>query len=243
MAASRYFVPAGTHRVADEIRRSRFITTLARAASVAEAQLFIQQVRDEFPDATHHCWAYVVGPPGTTAQIGMSDDGEPHGTAGRPMLNALLHADVGDVAAVVTRYYGGTNLGTGGLVRAYGGGVIRALETLPRIERIAFVAVSVALDYARVSAFEQIQPGESRWRVPARASAIGGCDRVPLRTRPARAADAAGGWSYERTPCLDCPAACRGVCRPGDGAGTGRRCTRVRRHVIRAAEAAGCRHA
>ncbi len=158
MAASRYFVPAGTHRVADEIRRSRFITTLARAASVAEAQLFIQQVRDEFPDATHHCWAYVVGPPGTTAQIGMSDDGEPHGTAGRPMLNALLHADVGDVAAVVTRYYGGTNLGTGGLVRAYGGGVIRALETLPRIERIAFVAVSVALDYARVSAFEQILP-------------------------------------------------------------------------------------
>lgn len=158
MAASRYFVPDGTYRIADEIKRSRFITTLARTANVAEAQEFIQRVRDEFPDATHHCWAYVVGPPGTTAQIGMSDDGEPHGTAGRPMLNALLHADVGDVAAVVTRYYGGTNLGTGGLVRAYGGGVIRALETLPRIERIAFVAVSVAIDYARVSAFEQILP-------------------------------------------------------------------------------------
>jgi uncharacterized YigZ family protein len=158
MAAPRYCVPGSTHRVADEIKRSRFITTLARASSVAEAQAFIRRIRDEFPDATHHCWAYVIGPPGTTAQIGMSDDGEPHGTAGRPMLNALLHADVGDVTAVVTRYYGGTNLGTGGLVRAYGGGVIRALETLPRIERVEFVAVSVAIEYARVSAFEQLLP-------------------------------------------------------------------------------------
>lgn len=156
MAASRYSVPGGIHRVADEIKRSRFVTTLARTSSVAEAQAFIRVIRDEFPDATHHCWAYVIGPPGTTAQIGMSDDGEPHGTAGRPMLNALLHADVGDVTAVVTRYYGGTNLGTGGLVRAYGGGVIRALETLPRAERVEFVAVSVAIDYTRVSAFEQL---------------------------------------------------------------------------------------
>ncbi len=158
MAASRYPVPAEPHRVDDEIRRSRFITTLARAERVIEAQAFIQRVRDEFPDATHHCWAYVVGPPGSTAQIGMSDDGEPHGTAGRPMLTALLHSGVGDVVAVVTRYYGGTNLGTGGLVRAYGGGVAHALEALPRVERVDYVAMSVSLDYGRVSAFELILP-------------------------------------------------------------------------------------
>jgi len=155
---SRYPVPAGTHRVEDESKRSRFITTLARADTAEQAHAFIQQIRDEFPDATHHCWAYVVGPPGSTAQIGLSDDGEPHGTAGRPMMTALLHSGVGDVAAVVTRYYGGTNLGTGGLVRAYGGGVVHALETLTRAERVDYVPLSVAIEYGRVSALEQVPP-------------------------------------------------------------------------------------
>jgi uncharacterized YigZ family protein len=155
---SRYPVPAGPHRVEDEIRRSRFVTTMARTATVEDAQIFIQRIRDEFPDATHHCWAYVVGPPGSTAQVGMSDDGEPHGTAGRPMMTALLHSGVGDIAVVVTRYYGGTNLGTGGLVRAYGGGVAHALETLPRLERVDYVAMSVSVDYGRVSALEQALP-------------------------------------------------------------------------------------
>ena len=107
-ASSRYPVPAATHRVEQEISRSRFITTIGRASTVEEAQAFIRAVADEFRDATHNCWAYVVGPPGDTGRIGMSDAGEPHGTAGRPMLNALLHAPVGDVVAVVTRYYGGT---------------------------------------------------------------------------------------------------------------------------------------
>jgi uncharacterized YigZ family protein len=131
---------------------------MARASTIAEAQDFIQSMRHEFPDATHHCWAYVIGPPGSTAQVGMSDDGEPHGTAGRPMLNALLHSDMGDIVTVVTRYYGGTNLGTGGLVRAYGGGVAHGLEALIRTERVDYVSLTVSLDYARVSAFEQVLP-------------------------------------------------------------------------------------
>lgn len=158
MNDSRYPVPAGPHRVVEEIKRSRFITTVANAPTVVEAQLIIQQHRDEFPDATHHCWAYVVGPPASTAQVGMSDDGEPHGTAGRPMLNVLLHADVGDVVAVVTRYYGGTNLGTGGLVRAYSGGVTLALAGLPRREKVDWVEARVRIDYSRLSALEMLFP-------------------------------------------------------------------------------------
>jgi len=154
--ASRYPVPAATHRVEQEISRSRFITTIGRVSTVEEAQAFIRAVADEFSDATHNCWAYVVGPPGETGRIGMSDAGEPHGTAGRPMLNALLHAPVGDVAAVVTRYYGGTKLGTGGLVRAYGGGVQAALATLPVTERIEYVSLIVTVDYARVTAVQQL---------------------------------------------------------------------------------------
>jgi len=154
--SSRYPVPAATHRIEQAITRSRFVTTIGRAPTVDEAQAFIRTVAEEFRDATHNCWAYVVGPPGDTRCIGMSDAGEPHGTAGRPMLNALLHAPVGDVVAVVTRYYGGTKLGTGGLVRAYGGGVQAALASLPVTERVEYVSLSVTVDYARLSAVQQI---------------------------------------------------------------------------------------
>lgn len=151
-----YPVPAAPHRTRDEVSRSRFVTTLAPAATVDEAQAAVARVRAEFPDATHHCWAYVVGPPGSTGRVGMSDGGEPHGTAGRPMLTALLHSGVGDVAAVVTRYFGGTKLGTGGLVRAYGGCVARALETLPRAERVTWAARRIVVEYAAVDAVRQL---------------------------------------------------------------------------------------
>lgn len=154
--APRYPVPATEHRTSAEISRSRFVTTLAPAPSVEDAQAFVARIRAEFPDATHNCWAYVVGPPGSTGRIGMSDDGEPHGTAGRPMLTALLHAGVGDVAAVVTRYYGGTKLGTGGLARAYAGGVVQALATLPLAERVTWATVRVTLGYGDVGALQQL---------------------------------------------------------------------------------------
>lgn len=147
-AAERYPIPAGRHRVEETIRRSRFITTVARASTAAEAERFIAGVREEFPDATHNCWAYVAGSPGSTADVGLSDDGEPHGTAGRPMLEALLHSGAGEIAAVVTRYYGGVKLGKGGLQRAYSGGVKLALESMPRGERVRRVAVWVTVEYA-----------------------------------------------------------------------------------------------
>jgi uncharacterized YigZ family protein len=151
-----YPIPAGLHRVDSVVDRSRFIATLAQAVAPEDARAVIDAVRHEFADATHNCWAYVCGPPGTTAAIGMSDAGEPHGTAGRPMLDVLLHSGVGDIAAVVTRYYGGVKLGRGGLVRAYGGAVQHALASLPRTRRIDRLGLAVTLGYADLEAFRRL---------------------------------------------------------------------------------------
>lgn len=153
---ARYRVPARTHRVEEVIHRSRFVTTAARAADPAAAQAFVQAVRGEFPDATHNCWAFVAGPPGGTTHIGMSDDGEPHGTAGKPMLTTLLHSGVGEIAVVCSRWFGGVKLGTGGLSRAYSGGVKLVLESLPTEERVDRVRVEVAVGYAEVAALQRL---------------------------------------------------------------------------------------
>jgi uncharacterized YigZ family protein len=159
MTANRYPVPAGVERVEEEIKRSRFITTIGHAPTLDAARAFIAGVSSEFADASHNCWAYVVGPPGSTSQVGMSDAGEPHGTAGRPMLNVLLHCGVGDIVAVVTRYFGGTLLGTGGLVKAYSGGVQLGLQALPVLEKVAMAEVMVVVDYSAVTPFQRLLPG------------------------------------------------------------------------------------
>ena len=149
---NRYPIPGRVHRVEEVIQRSRFLTAVAHAPDADAAHAFVASIRDEFPDATHHCWAFVAGPPGSTTRIGMSDDGEPHGTAGRPMLTALLHSGVGEIVAVCTRWYGGVKLGTGGLSRAYSGGVVLALESLPRDERVERAEVEVSVGYPDVDA-------------------------------------------------------------------------------------------
>ncbi len=130
-----YPIPRQIHRTEETVRRSRFIATAAHADSADSAKDFIARIKKEFPDATHNCWAFAAGPPGSTAQIGMSDDGEPHGTAGRPMLNVLLNSGVGEIAVVVTRYFGGVKLGTGGLVRAYSAAVKKVVEEMPVTEK------------------------------------------------------------------------------------------------------------
>lgn len=155
-APVRYPIPARVHRVEEVVQRSRFVTTLAHAPDAAAAHAFVARVREELPDATHHCWAFVAGPPGSTAHIGMSDDGEPHGTAGRPMLTALLHADVGEIVAVCARWFGGTKLGTGGLSRAYSGGVVLALETLPLEEKVERVEIDVSVGYPDVDGLQRL---------------------------------------------------------------------------------------
>lgn len=154
----RYAVPVETCRVEDEIKRSRFISTLAHTPTEEEARAFIDHMRDEFADASHNCWAYLIGPPGNTSTVGMSDDGEPHGTAGRPMLTVLTHCGLGDITAVVTRYYGGTNLGKGGLVRAYSGGVQHALEEIQTGEHILYTTALVVIAYTTIDSFKRLLP-------------------------------------------------------------------------------------
>ncbi len=143
-------------RFEEEIRRSRFITTLAHTDSRERVLAFVECIRREFPDATHHCWAYNAGPPGDTARVGQSDDGEPHGTAGRPMLNQLLHSGVGEIAAVTARYFGGVKLGTGGLTRAYQNGVKEALALLPTVEKSVLCRAIAGVDYPHLDRFYRL---------------------------------------------------------------------------------------
>lgn len=158
----RYPVPAASpaepHCSETVVRRSRFLAQCARAASPAEARAFVEAVRGRWPDATHNCWAFAAGAPGDTARIGSSDDGEPHGTAGRPMLQVLLHSGVGEICVVVTRWFGGVKLGTGGLVRAYQDAVRENLAGLPRVERVPQKVAELVLDYAHLDALRRQLP-------------------------------------------------------------------------------------
>jgi uncharacterized YigZ family protein len=157
-SATRYAIPAARTRVSEEINRSRFITTADHAPTVAAAQAFIQEMSAEFSDASHNCWAYLVGPPGSTAHIGLSDDGEPSGTAGRPMSAVVQGSGLGDIVVVVTRYFGGIKLGTGGLVRAYAGGVKAVLATLPRTEKVERTTILVELPYPFFVPLQRVLP-------------------------------------------------------------------------------------
>lgn len=148
---TRYPIPAGPARAELIIVNSRFVASAAHTPEVAAAKEFIAAVRAEMPDANHHCYAYLVGY-GSSVTAGMSDDGEPAGTAGRPMLAVLRGANLGDVTVVVTRYFGGTLLGTGGLVRAYGDSVKAVLEILPRGERVERRELAVRVSYADYAA-------------------------------------------------------------------------------------------
>ena len=130
----RSWLPHGFFaRTEIEVKRSRFLATLARADSEKQARGVVAQVRGTFPDARHHCLAFIIDLPDAQPIERSSDDGEPAGTAGMPMLEVLRGAELGHVVAVVTRYFGGVLLGTGGLVRAYSDAVAAVLADTPRV--------------------------------------------------------------------------------------------------------------
>jgi len=152
-----YLVPASKKRVEYMVSNSRFISTAAPADSVETAKEFINAIKSEFSDATHNVPAYVIGH-GASVIAHCSDDGEPSGTAGRPTLSVLQGSGIGDIVVVITRYFGGTKLGKGGLVRAYGDGVRFVLEKLPLAEKKHTHTVLISIPYNWIERIRRMVP-------------------------------------------------------------------------------------
>lgn len=171
-----------------EIKRSRFVSHLQPVSSVADADAFIAAIRKEFWDARHNCVAMVTGLTGDQARS--SDDGEPSGTAGVPMLEVLRRRGITDVVAVVTRYFGGIKLGAGGLVRAYGQAVSDALDLAALVRRRALVRAVVDVPHGDAGRYDnQLRAwaeandavlGEAEYGASARLSVWTPHDALPL---------------------------------------------------------------
>jgi uncharacterized YigZ family protein len=152
---SPYPVPLEEIRRQLTISNSRFISSLAPAFMVDAAKTFIARIKAEFPDASHHVPVYIIGH-GDSEIAHCSDAGEPSGTAGRPALAVLRGSGLGDVAVVVTRYFGGTKLGTGGLVRAYSEAVRLVVEAVPRAEKVLTHTLMLAFPYTYLERVRQL---------------------------------------------------------------------------------------
>ncbi|MER7860998.1 YigZ family protein [Amycolatopsis japonica] len=150
--ADRYLTVAGTGVHEIEIRRSRFLCALAPVTSEEAAREVIAARKKADPAARHHCHAFVLGADGRTQRS--SDDGEPAGTAGTPMLEVLRRRELTDTVAVVTRYFGGVLLGAGGLIRAYGQAVSEAVDVIGVREYRRLRLVEVVVDYDRAGHLE-----------------------------------------------------------------------------------------
>ena len=142
-----YLIPAIEHRVETRVSNSTFIATIAPAFSIDQARNFIAQISDEFRDATHNVPVYIIGH-GTSKTTHSNDDGEPSGTAGRPALAVLEGSGLGDTALVITRYFGGTKLGTGGLVKAYSDAARQVIDSVPKAEKVQVHKLRLQIPYS-----------------------------------------------------------------------------------------------
>lgn len=142
-----YPIPAGPVERELVVKKSRFIAWLRPVSSREAGQAVLAQARALHPDANHHCYAWLIGAP-SSGHGAMQDDGEPSGTAGKPIFNVIRHKGVGDCMVVVTRYFGGIKLGAGGLVRAYAGAAEAVLSEMNVIERVSKRSLTLALDFA-----------------------------------------------------------------------------------------------
>lgn len=154
-----FFIPKADIVFEEEIKKSRFITYIRHTEGMEHAKAFWQEMKVLHPHARHWCWATVAGTPNDSQQYGFSDDGEPSGTAGKPMLNYLLGSGLGEITAVVVRYYGGIQLGTGGLVKAYGNGVQQALLQLERIRKVLRKNYRLQCEYEQFNTISHLISG------------------------------------------------------------------------------------
>ena len=156
MANQDYVIASEEIMFETTVNRSRFLCYLFPCNDNATFKQRLHQLQAEHPNANHHCYAFVTGAPTDSQKYGFSDDGEPSGTAGRPMLAVLQGSDIGEVAAIVVRYFGGVKLGTGGLQRAYGGAVRETLPLLPTEIKIATVVRQLTCSYQQVSDIQHL---------------------------------------------------------------------------------------
>ena len=145
----------------EEIKKSRFLTFISPAQGKTAAMQYLADIKALHKDARHHCWAYIGGSPKDSVNMGCSDDGEPKGTAGKPMLAVLQGTNVGGIVAVVVRYSGGIKLGTGGLVRAYSNGLQQLCPTMPTMEKRFFQQFKLQCNYAQMATVEHILASHS----------------------------------------------------------------------------------
>ncbi|MEW6764484.1 MAG: YigZ family protein [Pseudomonadota bacterium] len=144
-----YDTPAAEAAAEIEIKKSRFIAHARRVGDRQAAMAWLAELKAAYPDARHHCWAYLLGDPTRASSAAMGDDGEPSGTAGKPILNVLQHKGVGDVMIIVVRYFGGIKLGAGGLTRAYGQAAQAVMEVLPVAKRETRITLTVRCGFAQ----------------------------------------------------------------------------------------------
>ncbi|WP_201593811.1 YigZ family protein [Psychrobacter fulvigenes] len=131
-----------------EIKKSEFIAYAYPVTSREQAMFHVEQLRVKYPDARHWCWAYIIGDPENTTSAGFDDDGEPNGTAGRPILNVLQHKSIGNIIIVVVRYFGGIKLGAGGLTRAYAGSAQAAVDKMTLQPYVPMAQIQILADFA-----------------------------------------------------------------------------------------------
>ena len=152
----QYLVPKAQVIIEEEIKHSRFISFLFQCQSEQEFKCALTNIKQEYPGASHYCCAFVLGEPWNDVATGSSDDGEPAGSAGRPMLATLQGSKIGEIGAVVVRYYGGTKLGVGGLVRAYTSGLKQGLNQIETLVKRIRHPGSLACDYHQLRDVEHL---------------------------------------------------------------------------------------
>ncbi len=144
-----YPIPQASAQAEIEIKKSRFIGLAKQINDREQGMLWLAEVKAIYPDARHHCWTYLLGNPSCATNAGMGDDGEPSGTAGKPILNVLQHKGVGDIMLIVVRYFGGIKLGAGGLTRAYGQAAQAVMSVLPIQTFVSMQSISISCDYGQ----------------------------------------------------------------------------------------------